>query len=83
MVSKLIAVLIALVIGLALLPVLNDFATDMTAPAVTAVGGSTLTTAGQYYGTTVGSLIDILPILFVIILVAGAVGYVVISSRKA
>lgn len=69
MVNKVIGVMIVLVIGLALLPVIGDFAADLTG-----VGG-------QFEATTVGSLIDLLPVLYVIILVAGAVGYIA-TSRK-
>lgn len=71
MVSRIIGALIALVIGLALLPVVGDFAADLTS------------TGKQFENTTVGSLIDLLPVLYVIILVAGAVSYVVISTRKS
>ena len=69
MVNKLIGALIALVIGLALLPVVNDFVTELT--------GS----GGAFADTTVGSLIDLLPILYVIILVAGTVAFIS-TSRK-
>lgn len=69
MVNKVIGVMIVLVIGLALLPVIGDFAADLTG------------TGGQFEATTVGSLIDLLPVLYVIILVAGAVGYIA-TSRK-
>ncbi len=62
----------------------------VTGPAITNIAGTVLTssgwisiTSGQYYGTTTGSLIDLLPILFVIILVVGAIGFVVIKNRKA
>ena len=70
MVGKLISALIAIVIGLALLPVVNDFATDVT------------NSTGALYGTTTGALVDLLPVIYVIILVAGAVGYVVISRKN-
>ena len=79
---KLIVAVISIVIGLALLPVINEFGTALTAPAVTNTLGTVLTTAGRYYGTTVGSLVDLLPILFVIILVVGAIALVVIKGRK-
>ena len=77
MVKKLISAMIAIVIGLALLPVVADFASSLTADAIV----EPATPAGVFNGTTVGSLIDLLPILYVIMLVAGAVGWVVISSR--
>ena len=70
MVSKLIGALIAMVIGLALLPVVGDFAGELTG------------TDGQFEDTTVGALIDLLPVLYVIILVAAAVGYIAVSTRK-
>lgn len=69
MVSKLIGALIAMVIGLALLPVVGDFAAELTG------------TGAQFEGTTVGALIDLLPVLYVIILVAAAVGYIAVSRR--
>lgn len=69
MVSKLIGALIALVIGLALLPVVNDFVTDLTG------------TGGDFNGTTVGSLINLLPVLYVIILIAGVVGFIAVNRR--
>lgn len=70
MVSKLIGALIAMVIGLALLPVVGDFAAELTG------------TGAQFEGTTVGALIDLLPVLYVIILVAAAVGYIAVSQRR-
>lgn len=69
MVSKLIGALIAMVIGLALLPVVGDFAAELTG------------TGAQFEGTTVGALIDLLPVLYVIILVAAAVGYIAVGRR--
>lgn len=70
MVSRIIGAMIALVIGLALLPVVGDFVDGLTG------------TGMDFENTTTGSLIDLLPILYVIILVAGAVSYVVLSSRN-
>jgi hypothetical protein len=67
--NKLISGMITIVIGLALLPVINDFVDGLT--------GS----EGALAGTTVGSLVDLLPILYVIVLVAGVVGY--ISYRRS
>jgi hypothetical protein len=69
MVSKLIGALIAMVIGLALLPVVGDFAAELTG------------TGAQFEGTTVGALIDLIPVLYVIILVSAAVGYIAVSRR--
>ena len=70
MVSKLIGALIAMVIGLALLPVVGDFAADLTG------------TGGQFESTTTGALIDLLPVIYVIILVAAGVGYIALSRRN-
>ena len=77
MVGKLISALIAIVIGLALLPVVSDFASDLTFAPIS-VGAE----QGALYGTTTGALVDLLPVIYVIILVAGAVGFVVISKKN-
>jgi len=77
MVNKVIGVMIVLVIGLALLPVVGNFANDLTADAI----ADPVTPAGMFNGTTTGALIDLLPVIYVIILVAGAVGYIA-TSRK-
>jgi len=69
MVNRLIQAMIALVIGLALLPVVADFAGDLTG-----VGGA-------LEDTTTGALVDLLPVLYVIILVAGAVGFIATNRR--
>jgi hypothetical protein len=69
MVSKLIGALVAMVIGLALLPVVGDFASDLTGDA------------GQFEDTTTGALIDLLPIVYVIILVAAGVGYIAVGRK--
>lgn len=69
MVNRLIQMMIAMVIGLALLPVVNDFVTDLTG------------TGGSLEGTTVGSLVDLLPILYVIVLVAGSITYISIGKK--
>lgn len=70
MVQRIIGAMIAIVIGLALLPVVGDFVDDLTGSGM------------DFEDTTVGSLIDLLPVLYVIILVAGAVSYVVISYKR-
>jgi len=70
MVNRLIQSLIAMVIGLALLPVVSDFATGLTE------------TGGALEGTTTGSLVDLLPVIYVITLVAGAVGFIVTSRNN-
>jgi hypothetical protein len=38
--------------------------------------------AGQFHDTTIGTLITLLPVLYIIILVTGAVGYVVVSKKN-
>lgn len=70
MVNKLIGVMIFLVVGLALLPVVASFVTDLTG------------TGGSFADSTVGALIDLLPILYVIILVAGSVAYITTSKQN-
>lgn len=81
MTNKLIGVMIFLVIGLALLPVANSFADDLTKGAVTDTLGSTVSTAGAFYNTNTGTLIDLLPLIYVILLVVGVIGYVRISRN--
>lgn len=89
MVNKLVGVLISVVVGLALLGVAGGFATDLTQPMITntttsgQVSAEILQEAGRFNGTTVGTLVDLLPILFVIVIIAGTVGAIVISKKKA
>lgn len=68
MVNKLIGGLVTMVIGLALLPVISDSLTPLTG------------TGGTYENTTTGALLDLLPTVFVIILVVATV--VLIPSKK-
>lgn len=70
MINKLMGALIGIVVGLALLPVVYDFANDLT------------TSGGALYGTSAGALVDLLPIVYVIILVAGAVSFIAFSKRN-
>ena len=70
MAKNLIQALIGMVIGLALLPVVGQFAGELTG------------TGGQFEDTTVGALIDLVPVLYVIIVVASAVGFIAFSNRK-
>ncbi len=70
MAGKLMGALVAIVVGLALLPIVSDFVAGLTGIGMV------------FENTTTGSLIDLLPILYVLILVAGTIGYVVFSSRK-
>jgi len=58
MVNKILGGLITLVIGVNLLPVLNDVISPLTG------------TGGAFESTSTGSMLDLLPFLFVIILVA-------------
>ena len=70
MVRSLIQGLIATVIGLALLPVIQEFVDGLTG------------TSMVYESTSVGALIDLIPVIYIIVLVVGLVAYVVVS-RKA
>ena len=70
MVNKLIQAMIAIVIGLALLPVVSDFATGLTE------------SGGDLEDTPAGTLVDLLPIIYVIVLISGVVGFVYTSSRN-
>lgn len=73
MVNRLIQMMIAMVIGLALLPVVNDFVTDLTNETDGALAGN----------TTLISLVELLPILYVIVLVAGSIAYISIGKNKS
>ncbi len=70
MVSKLLGALVTIVVGLALLPIVSDFVDGLTGVGMV------------YASTTTGSLIDLLPILYVLILVGGTIVAVAFSSRK-
>jgi hypothetical protein len=72
--NKLIGGLIAIVIGLALLPVVADFADALTTDGN---GGD----AGIYHDTAIGTLVDLIPVLYVIMIVAGVAAYVVVSRK--
>jgi hypothetical protein len=74
--NKLIGGLIAIVIGLALLPVVADFADALTTDG-DGGGGD----AGIYYDTAIGTLVDLIPVLYVIMIVAGVAAYVVVSRK--
>jgi hypothetical protein len=69
MTNKLIGGLIAIVIGLALLPVVADFVDDLTG------------NGGTFAESNIGTMIDLIPVLYVIIIVAGVAAYVV-TGRK-
>ena len=69
MVNRLIQAMIAIVIGLALLPVVANFAEGLTE------------TGGALEDTPAGSLVDLLPVLYVIVLVAGVVSFIYTSRN--
>lgn len=71
MVNKLIQMMIAMVIGLALLPVVNDFVTDLTETGGALEGNDTLI-----------ALVELLPVLYVIVLVAGSIAYITIGKKS-
>lgn len=68
MIYKLIGGLITTIIGVSLLDVMNDAISPLTG------------TGGTYEATTVGALLDLLPTMFVIILV---VAVVVLIPKKS
>ncbi|MFO7972634.1 MAG: hypothetical protein R6U40_12920 [Desulfobacterales bacterium] len=76
MTNSLISALVMLVIGLALLPVVNSFVETLTRDADIGEGID----AGVFNGTPTGSLIDLLPVLYVIIIVVGFVSYLKIKQ---
>ena len=67
MVNKLIQGMIGVVIGLALFPVVNGFVDTLI---------GTAEAPGDFYDTTVGSLIELLPFLYIIIVIVGLIVYV-------
>lgn len=69
MTSKLIGGLLTIVIGLSLLPVVNSFVTDLTG------------TGGVYEATTIGTLIDLVPLFYVIVIVGGVVALIAFNRR--
>lgn len=69
MVNKLIQAMIAIVIGLALLPVVAQFADNLTGAG------------GALEGTTSAALVDLLPVLYVIVLIGGVVGFIYTRGR--
>jgi hypothetical protein len=69
MTNRLVGGLLTIVIGLSLLPVVNDFVTGLTG-------------SGEiYYGTTIGTLIDLVPIFYVIVIVGGVVALISIGRN--
>lgn len=69
MTSKIMAALVTIVVGLALTPIVFEFADNLTGDG------------GALAGTTAGTLVELIPVLFVLILVAGTIGYVYFSRR--
>lgn len=69
MVRSLIQAMIAAVIGLALLPVVQTFVDDLTG------------TGGSMETSQVAPLINLIPTLYVIILIVGLVAYVYVSRK--
>ena len=61
MINKLIGGLLAVVVGLALMPVISDSTDALTG------------TGMVYENTTTGSLINLIPLIFVIVIVVGTV----------
>ena len=61
MINKLLGAMLAIVVGIAMLPTITDVIAGLDTTALP---------------TAVVSLVDLLPILFVIIIVAGAVAYI-------
>ena len=71
MTGKILGAVVTIVIGLAMLPIVNDFVDNLTNEV-----------DGPLAGTTTGSLVGLLPILYVLILVAGTIGYVAFSRKQ-
>ena len=69
--GKIITLVVSIVIGVALFPMISDFIDPL------------ITSGGTYYGTTTGSLLELLPTLVVLVLVAGVAAYVVLGKKKA
>jgi len=69
MTSKLIGGLLTIVIGLSLLPVVNSFVADLTG------------TGMVYEDTTIGTLIDLVPLFYVIVIVGGVVALIAFNRR--
>jgi len=69
MTSKLIGGLLTIVIGLSLLPVVNSFVTDLTGSGMV------------YESTTIGTLIDLVPLFYVIVIVGGVVALIAFNRK--
>lgn len=72
MIRKLFGAMIGTVIGLALTPIVIDVVSDVT---------TTYGTAGtDVLGTGVETLLNLLPLLYVIVIIAGAIAYIRFSN---
>lgn len=72
MIRKLFGAMIGTVIGLALTPIVIDVVNDVT---------TTYGTAGtDVLGTGVETLLNLLPLLYVIVIIAGAIAYIRFSN---
>ena len=72
MINKLFGAMIGTVVGLALTPIVIEVVTDVT---------TTYGTAGtDVLGTGVETLLDLLPLLYVIVIIAGAIAYIKFSN---
>ena len=72
MINKLFGAMIGTVIGLALTPIVIDVTSDVT---------TTYGTAGtDVLGTGVETLLNLLPLLYVIVIIAGAIAYIKFSN---
>jgi hypothetical protein len=69
MTNKLIGGLLTIVIGLSLLPVVHDFVDGLTG------------TSMVYEDTTIGTLIDLVPLFYVIVIVGGVVALIAFNRR--
>jgi hypothetical protein len=69
MTNKLIGGLLTIVIGLSLLPVVHDFVDGLTG------------TGMVYEDTTIGTLIDLVPLFYVIVIVGGVVALIAFNRR--
>ena len=87
--SKIIVLVVSLVVSVALFPFISEFIDPMTAaPSSTVISNEASTSisqiaAGTYYGTTTGSLLDVLPVLVVLVLVAGTAAFVFLRKKGA
>ena len=67
--GKIIAMVVSIVIGVALFPVISEFIDPL------------IESGGTYAGTTTGSLLELLPTLVVLVLVAGVAAFVVLRKK--